>query len=646
MTVLGLTAAALLAAGTFAPTVRRFTAAALPLQALGLALVGAVGAATLFGANQVGSGFTSALTLRLGIDGLSGFFLATIALVALPALLYAHGYLSEARNRRALIGLTGGFLSALVAVVCARDVVSFLSAWELMTLVPASAILVARQTHRVRRAVYVYLSVTHLGGAGVWIALLVLAHQNALGATAATGGLSTGLESLVLVCAVIGFGTKAGLMPLHSWLPRAHPVAPSHISALMSGLMIKVALYGLIRVAFQWIGTPPAALGYVLLGLGGLSALAGVVYAVFQRDLKRLLAFSSIENDGIVVLALGAAALFAAHGERRWMAIAFGAALLHILNHAVFKALLFLGAGAFERATHTLEIDHLGGLLRRMPWTGAAFLVGCAAIAGLPPLNGFASEWLTLQSLLHLVGPHIGISLAGALAAAALAATAGLSVLCFVKVIGLVLLGRPRREQVADAVEAPWSMRLATGVLAAGCVVLGAVPSLVLPSLAGLSGFFPLTRGFSLTVPGTGHLPTLAIALVVTALSAGLYRVSRGRVSRVTAPVWFSGQRLVPELAWTSAAFTKPLQLVLEPVLRPERTIEVRSEAAIVQSVDYRVDVPHLFDTAVYRPVVTLSLRAAAIARRLQSGSLRLYLVYLGLLLLLALLAVRTGVLQ
>jgi hydrogenase-4 component B len=281
-----------------------------------------------------------------------------------------------------------------------------------------------------------------------------------------------------------------------------------------------------------------------------------------------------------------------------------------------------------------------------MPWTGAAVLVGCAAIAGVPPLNGFASEWLTLQSLLHLVGPHVGISLAGALAAAALAATGGLAVFCFVKVIGLVLLGQPRREQTADAVEAPWSMRLATMALAAGCVVLGAVPSLLFPSLAALSGISSLERGASLAIPGTGHLPTFAIAVVFPVLAAGLYAVSRARVLRVSAPVWLSGQHPAPQLAWTSAAFTKPLQLVLEPVLRPERTIEVRSEAAIVQAIDYRAVVPHLFDTAVYRPVVAFSLRSAAIARRLQSGSLRLYLVYLGVLLLLALLAVRTGVLQ
>ena len=274
----------------------------------------------------------------------------------------------------------------------------FLGFWELMTLVPAAAILVDRRDEAVRRAVFVYLAITHLGGAGVWVAMLILAHEGALG-----GSLDApGLQAVVAIAAIIGFGTKAGLMPLHSWLPRAHPVAPAHISALMSGVMIKVALYGLIRVLFEWAGPVPLWVGIVLLALGLLSAVGGVLYALVQHELKRLLAFHSIENVGIIALGLGASLVFDAVGQPQWSAIAFAAALLHTLNHAVFKALLFLGAGCLRAsAVGSLELDRLGGLLRRMPWTGGTFLVGAMAIAGLPPLNGFASEWLTLQALLH-----------------------------------------------------------------------------------------------------------------------------------------------------------------------------------------------------------------------------------------------------
>ena len=259
-----------------------------------------------------------------------------------------------------------------------------------------------------RHAVFVYLAVTHVGGAGVWISVLALAHYGALSGTGTLAAQGGGPEALVLVAALIGFGTKAGLMPLHSWLPRAHPVAPSNFSALMSGVMIKVALYGLIRVLFEWAAPVPLWAGLALLGAGLLSALGGVLYALFQHDLKRLLAFSSIENVGIVALGLGASLVFAWAGDPTWATIAFAAALLHVVNHALVKALLFLAAGSFERAVGPLDLDRLGGLLRRMPWTGGAFLVGAMAIAGLPPLNGFASEWLTLQALVHLAfGPAL-----------------------------------------------------------------------------------------------------------------------------------------------------------------------------------------------------------------------------------------------
>ena len=272
-------------------------------------------------------------------------------------------------------------------------------------------------------------------------------------------------------------GTKAGLVPLHTWLPRAHPIAPAHVSALMSGVMIKMAVYGLVRVLVEWLGDLPTWYGVVVVVVGGASAVIGVVYAIFQHELKRLLAFHSIENVGIIVLGLGACLLLHARGADDWAGVALAAALLHTLNHAVFKGLLFLGAGAFEKAAGSLEIDRLGGLLQRMPWTGGAFLVGAMAIAGLPPLNGFASEWLTLQSLLAVpANGGVAEGLAGALALGALAATAALAVLCFVKVVGLVLLGRPRRARIEEAVEAPFPMRAAVVVLAVACVVLGIVP--------------------------------------------------------------------------------------------------------------------------------------------------------------------------
>ena len=311
----------------------------------------------------------------------------------------------------------------------------------------------------------------------------------------------------------------------------------------------------------------------------------------------------------------------------------------------LFKALLFLGAGAFERAVGTMRIDRLGGLLRRMPWTGSAFFIGAAAIAGLPPLNGFASEWLTLQALVHVPAvAGVGDGVAAAVALAALAATAALAVFCFVKVVGLVLLGPSRTEASAAAVESPLPSRLALLFLAAACVVLGAAPGLLFGRLLGLAPWevaAPVRVG--LAVPGTGSLPTLGIA-VALALGTALLAELRGRRAAAPAPTWACGQLVEPALGWTSAGFTKPLRLALESVLRPEREIAVRSAGGVVQEVSYHGHVPHLIDERVYRPVVRVSLAAAGRARRLQSGSLAAYVAYLAALVLVLLAAARLGV--
>ena len=493
-----------------------------------------------------------------------------------------------------------------------------------MTLLPAAVILVARGADRhARRTVFTYVSITHLGGAGTWIAILLLARSGAIGDPSAIRS-GSGLQAAVALAALVGMGTKAGVMPLHVWLPRTHPIAPAPVSALMSGVMIKVAIYALVRVLVDWLGVLPVWLGVLVLGVGALSAVGGVVYALFQHDLKRLLALHSIENVGIIVLGIGACLILRARGADVWAAFALGAALLHTVNHAVFKALLFLGAGAFERAAGSLELDRLGGLLRRLPWTGAAFLVGAMAIAGLPPLNGFASEWLTLQALLHVPAyGHVADGVAGAVALAALAATAALAVFCFVKVVGLVLLGPPRRELVAADAEAPLSMRVAVGFLALVCVVLGVAPGLLFGALVGLapwSAAAPTQVGLQL--PGTGSLPTAGLALVLVGVAAVLVLL-RGRRSAAPAPSWACGQLVEPRLNWTSAGFTKPLRLVLEAILRPQREITVVREGGVVREVAYTGHVPQLIDERVYRPLLRVSLLAAGLCATAADGKSR-----------------------
>ncbi len=637
---------ALLVAGGVVSALAGRPAMGLRLQAAGMLAVGVAGSWALVTDGTWGAPFTSNLTPQAGIDGLTGLFLGMLALVAVPALVFASAYLPATGAGRATAALGAVFILALVGVVCARDALSFLFFWELMTLVPAAIILVGHATEAARHTAFSYVAITHLGGVGTWIALLLLAHEGAIGNPAAlTEG--SGVQAVIAIAAIVGFGTKAGLIPMHAWLPRAHPIAPAYVSALMSGVMVAVAAYGLVRVLVDWLGPPPAWVGATVLVLGALSAVGGITYALFQRDLKRLLAYSTVEHLGIVALGLGACLLLRRHGADQWASFALAAALLHSVNHAAFKALLFLGAGTFERATGGLELDRLGGLLRRLPWSGGAFLVGALAIAGMPLLNGFASEWLTLQSLLHVPGSgSVWDGILGALALAALAATMALGVLCFVKVIGLVLLGPARRTACAEAVEPPAAMRWALVALAACCVVLGALPGLLFSQLTGLT---PWATGNEISVrpgldlPGTGHLPTLGILIVIAGLTSLLW-LARGGRRAAPSPTWASGQAIEPALLWTSAGFTKPLRLVLEAVLRPERNVRTTARGGVVQDVSYEGRVPHLIDAHLYRPVTDGALLAASWARRLQSGRLGAYVAYLIALVVVLLVAVRIGV--
>ncbi len=617
----------------------------LGVQAAGAALLVVAGLATLVTGHTVGAPFASELAPRLGVDRLSGLFVATLGLVAAPVAVYSARYLDGSPRDRLVGALTGGFVLAMAGVLCARDPVTLLGGWELMTLLPAVIILIARSADpHSRRTVFTYLAITHLGGVGTWVAVLLLADAGALGGSGVIAP-GSALQIGIALAALVGMGTKAGVVPLHAWLPRAHPIAPAPVSALMSGVMIKVAIYAMIRVFIDWLGVLPLWFGVLVLGVGAVSALGGVTYALFSHELKRLLALHSIENVGIIVLGLGACLVLRARGEDTWAALALAAALLHTVNHAVFKALLFLGAGSIERATGSLELDRLGGLLRRMPWTGGAFFVGAMAISGLPPFNGFASEWLTLQALLHVpMSGHADDGVAGALALAALGGTAALAVFCFVKVVGLVLLGPPRRAAARDAHEVAVSMRAAMVGLAAACVVLGVVPGLLVSRLVAVAPWpVHLVGHPGLSVPGTGSLPTVAIAVVLVAVTAGLIGL-RGRRVAAPAATWVCGQPVVAQLNWSSAGFSKPLRLVLESVLRPRREIEVlTSSAGIVTGVSYHGEVPNLIDERVYGPVARWSLTGAAYARRLQSGTLGTYVAYLIGLVVAVLVAGRIG---
>ncbi len=618
---------AILAVGVLLAVVRRSVPVALGVQAAGVGIVGVAGAVAFFSGSQVGSGFRAGIHPGIGLDPLSGFFLVVIALTAVPVLAYSVDYVPALPAPRVVTALGGGFLLALIGVVCARDVLGFLMCWELMTILPAACVLIVRSEPAVRRAIVEYLGITHLGGVGVWIALLVLAERGVLGAAQVVPQ-GTGIVVLVGLAGLIGFGSKAGLVPMHVWLPRTHPVAPSHLSALMSGVMVKIALYGLIRVVFVWMDPAPTWLGVALLAVGAVSALGGIVGAVVQGELKRLLAYSTIENVGIATAALGASVVLGAAGAHTWAAIAFAAGLLHILNHSVIKAVLFLSAGSFERATGEHRVDRLGGLLARMPWTGAACAVGVLAIAGMPLLNGFASEWLVLEALVHAAtdaGRSGGV--ASAVTLAVLAATIGISLLCFVTLGGRALLGRPRSEGARDAVEVGVAMRAGVVMLAGACVLLGTFPGVVVAPLMRMRSVPSGSVGpAGLWLPGTGGLPTIGLLAVLGVATVVLVRV-RGPRSAV-APVWNCGQIDEPALTWTSAGFRSSLVLSFRAAVPTEHTTVRDTRDGVLTGMEHTQTTANHFETRFYRPARRGALRVAHLARGVQSGSLQAYVGY------------------
>jgi len=440
------------------------------------------------------------------------------------------------------------------------------------------------------------------------------------------------------VLLLVGFGTKAGLVPLHVWLPEAHPAAPSHISALMSGAMVTTGIYGLLRFVVMDLGPGPAWWGLLALAIGLLSAILGALYALAERDLKRLLAFSTIENMGLVLLGVAVAMIGSAAGNAALTTIGFAAALLHMLNHALFKGLLFLGAGSVQEAAGTRDLDRLGGLVRVMPATAALFLVGAVAAASLPPLNGFSGEWLTFRALLQ-GGASTAVDdvsrFALVLAVGGLALTAALALATFVKAAGMTFLALPRSEAASGAREVSRSMRLAMAVLAAGCLAAGVAVGPLAAVMGGVaasamaSAEGPITAAAPAVVPTYGAA-VLAVALVV--LVGAAWVMLRWRQAAVRrAPTWSCG--VLPEAAfeYTATSFEKPARLFYEPIYRTQRVLDVERHPGtpFPSRIEYHTAVDHALETRVYRPAHHWAIRLAQVVRRLQQGTLQLYLLYI-----------------
>jgi hydrogenase-4 component B len=628
--------------------------------------------------------------VRIGLDRLSGLFLLVVGGIYVPTSVFSAGYLRRYLGHYSLRSfgvLYFGLLASIAAVIVARDVFSFLLTWELMSI--TSYLLVNFEYEREEnvRAGYLMLAMGEGGTLAAALALLLLA--NAAGALdfpalkSAGASLSPAVRWAVFLLSFFGFGVKAGLVPFNSWLPRAHPVAPANISAVLSGVILNLGIYGIMRVNLDL--SPPGVLGtgVVTLVVGTISAFVGILYATTENDTKGMLAHSSIENMGIITAGLGAGFIFMAAGRPVLGAIAFVAALYHLCNHSTYKALLFLGAGTVDYRAGTRDLDRLGGLIHRMPWTAAFFLIGSLSIAAIYPFSGFASEWLTLQALLRSAElSSTGIKLLFALCGVGLALTAALAVTCFVKAFAMAFLGMPRSEQAGQAQEASASMLAPMGALALLSFILGVIPTFVIPALSGtlaslgdgqaaqalVPAFFShatahleLPADFAAefhdlgaqvgeqVIPGRGLVVLhrggtsnpvvfamstsygvvgLALLLLVTWLL--VRRAARRRSVRVAEP-WDGGvRRLFPEMTYTATGFSNPVRVVFDAILRP-RTVEDTEETV---SAHFRIAIrrseaaTHLVDRLVLDGLARSLTRTAAWLARMHHGRVNAYVAY------------------
>jgi hydrogenase-4 component B len=532
------------------------------------------------------------LGAHLRLDALSAFFLAVVDLGAMTAGLFAIGYGEHESARERVVPFFPAFLAGMMLVVLADDAFTFLLSWEFMSLTSWALVISHHRAPENVRAGYIYLLMASFGTLALLLAFGLLAGSDGLYSFAQMRAAHPAAvtAALVLLLVLIGAGSKAGLVPLHAWLPLAHPAAPSHVSALMSGVMTKVAVYGFVRIVFDLAGTPSWWWSIVILTVAGITTVMGVLYALMQHDLKRLLAYHTVENIGITFIGLGLALAFKSQGMMFAAALALTAALLHVLNHSLFKSLLFFGAGAVLTATGERDMEHLGGLIHRMPQTAFVFLIGSVAISALPPLNGFVSEWLTFQAI--LLSPQLplwGLKLLVPAIGALLAFSAALAAACFVKAYGITFLGRPRTRAAETASETDWFSRVAMMVLASLCLLAGILPGLFIDALAPISSFL-IGKSMPAQI-GTQWLSIVPIAesrssydgllvflfMAISGMLAAfaIHRLASDRLRR--APAWDCGYPDASVVTQYSAtSFAQPIRRVFGTVVfRARETAEM-----------------------------------------------------------------------
>jgi hydrogenase-4 component B len=581
---------------------------------------------------------------RVAVDGLSAFFLVPIFMISLLGSVYGLGYWKQTEhpeNGRQVRLFYGTLTAGMALLVIARNSVLFLFGWEIMALSAFFLVATEDQEKEVRETGWLYLVATHVATLCLFalFALLRAASGTFTLSPVPSENLAPGMALAIFILALVGFGLKAGIMPLHVWLPSSHASAPSHVSAILSGVIIKMGIYGLLRVT-SLLPALPLAWGVVVLALGATSGVLGVAFAIGQHDLKRLLAYHSIENIGIIVIGLGLALVGRTLARPDWVVLGLGGALLHVWNHALFKALLFLSAGSVIHAAHTREIDLLGGLARPMPWTTLGFLVGAVAICGLPPLNGFVSEFLLYLGLFQTLNGRDAWSFPGAaLAAPALALIGGLAVECFVKAYGAVFLGAARSDAASSVHESPPSMLGPLGVLAACCLGIGLAPRLIAPMLgAGISAWVPQLKDPGARLVALAPLDWITIMgflLLACVMFFGLVLLLRVRRAAVALEVtWGCGYVApTPRMQYTASSFAQMLVGLFAWALRPH-TVRPRELALFPQKASFHSEIQDsVLDVAVL-PAFRFSAWLVSWFRVFHQGSIQVYLLYIFLALL------------
>jgi len=577
----------------------------------------------------------------LGLDPLSAAFAVIVNLAAAIVSGYAIGYGAHAREPQRVVPFYPAFIAGMNLVLLAQDAFSFLVGWELMSLASWALVLSEHRSPENRHAALVYLIMASGGALTLLLAFGLLAGPHGGYSFEAIRRVSSaGVGPIVLLLALLGAGSKAGLVPLHAWLPLAHPAAPSHVSALMSAVMTKVAVYGFVRLVFDLAGPPAWWWSVPVLLIAAVTALLGVLYALMEHDLKRLLAYHTVENIGIIFIGLGLALAFEASGLRAAAALAFAAAIFHVFNHSLFKSLLFMGSGAVLNATGERDMEHLGGLIKAMPVTAVAFLAGCIAISALPPFNGFVSEWLTFQAILlspqlpqwvaRLLVPAVG---------ATLACSAALAAACFVKAFGMSFLGRPRTKAASAAAETDRFSQIAMLSLALLCLLAGILPGFVLDSLGAVTQLAVGERlapqsaqAWMRIVPIDIHRSAYSglFVFVMILLAAATTALVVRRVASHTlrrSPAWDCGfPDASPVTQYTAGSFAQPIRRVFGSVVfraREEVAMPKPGDTAVAR---LRVELRDTVWDALYAPIIRLVAATAERLNRMQFLTIRNYL--------------------